>query len=224
MREGRSQTGDIIQLSTGYIQVANGTTAQRPAAPANGMIRFNTDTGVTEIYQAGSWQNPVFVPRTRLYYADMFDNPVSSDWAVNGLAPATADPLNNALTIRAFDDTLEEGVGFLCTIPTGIASMTLRTKARAAAAPSSGTGVVMRLHYRTIPNNAAVTAWANTTLTTIAIPTNAFYQYDFQTFTLASLGLAPGATVQFELTRQGNATADTLSGDFYLIEVSVEFA
>ena len=39
--------------STGAITVPNGTTAQRPAVPINGMIRYNTDTARFEGYVNG---------------------------------------------------------------------------------------------------------------------------------------------------------------------------
>ena len=35
---------------TGYIQLPVGTTAQRPASPTAGMIRFNTSLSYVEIY------------------------------------------------------------------------------------------------------------------------------------------------------------------------------
>lgn len=56
MREGHSKTGNIEQLSTGYLKLANGTTAERPTA-ANGMVRQNTTTGYTEVYMHGAWHN-----------------------------------------------------------------------------------------------------------------------------------------------------------------------
>jgi len=40
---------------TGFIRVPSGTDAQRPASPQNGMIRYNTSRGATEIYQGGVW-------------------------------------------------------------------------------------------------------------------------------------------------------------------------
>lgn len=40
---------------TGYFQIPTGTTAQRPASPANGMIRFNSSTGSLEGYMSGNW-------------------------------------------------------------------------------------------------------------------------------------------------------------------------
>ena len=43
--------------STGAITVPVGTTAQRPASPVNGMMRYNTTTAHLEGYVAGAWTN-----------------------------------------------------------------------------------------------------------------------------------------------------------------------
>ena len=40
---------------TGYLTLPNGTTAQRPVTPSNGMIRVNTSTNALEGYILGSW-------------------------------------------------------------------------------------------------------------------------------------------------------------------------
>lgn len=40
---------------SGYLQLPTGTTAQRPASPANGMVRFNTDTRCVETYSSAGW-------------------------------------------------------------------------------------------------------------------------------------------------------------------------
>lgn len=55
MREGNQQTGNIDQLSSGYIRLASGTTAQRPASPINGMLRYNTDIANFECYASNMW-------------------------------------------------------------------------------------------------------------------------------------------------------------------------
>ena len=49
----------IKQNTTEVTKIPVGTTAQRPANPEAGMIRFNTDTGQVEGYNAalGQWQN-----------------------------------------------------------------------------------------------------------------------------------------------------------------------
>ena len=46
-------TGNVTCTSTGYIQIPAGTTAQRPATPAAGEIRFNTTTLSYEGYKSG---------------------------------------------------------------------------------------------------------------------------------------------------------------------------
>ena len=49
---------DANSSSTGYLSIPVGTTAQRPAAAANGAIRYNTTLGRIEGYlYAGGWQN-----------------------------------------------------------------------------------------------------------------------------------------------------------------------
>jgi hypothetical protein len=42
---------------TGFIRLPQGTTAQRPASPVVGMIRFNTSTNSTEFYNGTTWKS-----------------------------------------------------------------------------------------------------------------------------------------------------------------------
>lgn len=56
-KAGDTLTGDLGNTSTGFIRTPNGTTAQRPASPTNGMIRYNTDTLRNEFYSNGNWRN-----------------------------------------------------------------------------------------------------------------------------------------------------------------------
>jgi len=48
-------TGDITCSSTSYIQIPVGTTAQRPASPASGEIRYNTTLNQFEGYANSAW-------------------------------------------------------------------------------------------------------------------------------------------------------------------------
>lgn len=41
--------------ATGGMFLPVGTTAQRPATPATGMMRFNTTTGLVETYNGSVW-------------------------------------------------------------------------------------------------------------------------------------------------------------------------
>jgi hypothetical protein len=157
-----------------------------------------------------------------LFYADQLDNPVNSDWAVNALAPAVADSLNPGLTVRRFDDTVEEGVGFIVTVQPSAMNLTISLKSRAQTAPGVPSAVVPRLYRRIIGDNVAVGAWsAGLDLTALAIPMNTNFQYDSQVISLASLGIAAGDLVQFELTRSVGAGGDTLIGDWDPTEVGI---
>lgn len=160
----------------------------------------------------------------RFYYADHLDSPVNADWAVNALAPAAADPTNIALVVRRFDDTTEEGVGWIFEVPAAATNMELSFKGRAITAPGAARTVGLKLYSRGIPNNAAISAWsAGTALNDIDITTNAFFQYDTDNRTLASLGLTAGQTYQFELTRVAPGAGTNLTGDWALLELGVKF-
>lgn len=51
-------SGNIAYFSgTGAVDITAGTTAQRPASPTGGMIRYNTTTGYYEVYTASGWVN-----------------------------------------------------------------------------------------------------------------------------------------------------------------------
>jgi len=41
--------------STGGLFLPVGTTAQRPASPSTGQMRFNSTTGSVEVYNGSSW-------------------------------------------------------------------------------------------------------------------------------------------------------------------------
>ena len=40
---------------TGFLRLPSGTTAQRPASPVAGMVRFNTTLGYAEVYTGTQW-------------------------------------------------------------------------------------------------------------------------------------------------------------------------
>jgi hypothetical protein len=48
-------TGNVTMTSTGYMLIPKGTTAQRPAVPIVGEIRYNTSFGQYEGYSASGW-------------------------------------------------------------------------------------------------------------------------------------------------------------------------
>lgn len=50
-----SVVSDKNNTSTGYFDLPSGTTAERPASPAAGYVRFNTTLSVVEIYTGTAW-------------------------------------------------------------------------------------------------------------------------------------------------------------------------
>jgi hypothetical protein len=59
-----AQLKNTIISDTGFIQLPNGTTAERPVSASNGMIRYNTTLGIVEQYDAtyNSWFPSGYLP------------------------------------------------------------------------------------------------------------------------------------------------------------------
>lgn len=53
---------DQLNSSTGYFDLPTGTTAQRPASPVVGMIRYNTTLGLYEAYTSAGWGSITVTP------------------------------------------------------------------------------------------------------------------------------------------------------------------
>lgn len=175
---------------------------------------------------AATGGGPMGPPGPSEFYGDQLDFPNSSDWAVNSLAGIAADSNNNGLTVRRFDDTDEEGVGFITEIPTGATQIKIKIKSRAETSAGSNLDVVPKLYAREMPDNAAVESWsAGTDMTTITMGTsNEYWQYDEQDIALSTLSLVAGRVAQFELTRDPGDGNDTLVGDWTLMSISLEFS
>lgn len=158
------------------------------------------------------------------FFADQMDPPINADWIVNALAPAVADNTNNALTIRAHDDTIEEGIGIPFSIPLGTTRVKVVQISKAKTAPGGVRTVGRKWYYRKIPDNAAVSGtWAGAgdgskVLDDVDIPTNVFLQTDSQVLTFASFSpaLVAGENYQFEFTRVAPAGGTDLTGDWNL--------
>jgi len=228
-------TGDTFNIVLGSFQIAATTVFNSSRDLAINLIPDgdNTRSFGSSTRRASELYCVYSVFDRRLFYADQLDNPVNANWIVNALAPVEADPTNAALPIRAFDDTTEEGIGFILSIPSGVTKMRIYLKGRARTAPGAARTVGVKLYYRQIYDNAAVsTTWAGTNdgskvLADIDIPTNAFFQYDSQTLDLIT-DFAPdvilGKLYQFELTRINPTAGTELVGDWLPIEIMVEFS
>lgn len=199
------------EMTTGAITlpITDGTVGQAMTTDGSGNVDFTSVMSFPEFQ----------------FYADQFDNPINSDWTVNSLAPAAADSNNNGITVRLFDDTTEEGVGFSILVPSGATNIVLNTISRAETGPTGAQTVARSLYNRGIPNNAAVQSWsAATDLTDVSMPTTTeFFQDDTQTIALSTLSITAGEVTQFEMTRDTADAGDTLTGDWALLLLKVSF-
>ena len=78
--------------NTATLSIPAGTTAQRPAQPTVGMIRFNTDIGGTEVYTGAQW-NQIGATGAGSSYVDLGtqNNPAPSALAIKRQYPNAPD-------------------------------------------------------------------------------------------------------------------------------------
>lgn len=159
------------------------------------------------------------------YLADEFLDVSAADWAISTPAIAQADTNNNALRVRAFDDTIAEGVGFLQKISYASSTeLIFRWSSRAETLPGVPVQVLQRLYFRELGDNTAITSWSFVDMAAIDFQTNVYFQIDIETlsFTDFSPTLLVGKLYQFELVRHTASAVDTLSGDWDLLQLIVE--
>jgi hypothetical protein len=227
-----TRTLRVVVVANGQSIVAGGSTPSSIIAAKDGVTVGTTTTKLNftgqavSVTDAGSNTTNVMIGARYTYFANSLDSVNNADFAVNALAPVTTDPTYNSLNVRSFSNTVEQGVGFSCSIPAGATTAIVRLKGRANTAPGVASVVMHKLYSRLLPNNSAVGAWsAGTNLASNAVPTNAFFQYFVQTISLSTLGLTAGNLYQFELTRPTTGfTGTNLAAAFLLAEITLEFA
>jgi hypothetical protein len=224
-------TGPAITGSTGAqgspgVTGSQGSTGPAGATGQNGVTGSTGAQGSPGVTGAQGATGPgVF---TYQFYADQMDSPNNSDWAVSGMAPAQADSVNAALTIRAFaDQTIERGVGFLLRLQPGMSTMTIKFESRSENAPTQTRNVGLRLYNRLIsPGQPTVGPWLNRTVSPISIPSSALigFQEDSRSFQLGVSGptIMAGAVMQYEVTRVSTATG--LLNQWDLLALIIEVA
>jgi hypothetical protein len=144
--------------------------------------------------------------------ADAMQSALTGDWAIDANAPIATDSNNSALKVRRHDDIVEEGCGIEWYIPRGTAKMGLHLKSRAETAPGEESYVPVTLWFREMADGVAIGSWdAEDLPASITIPTNEYFQYDFWEIDMATIGLNPGSSYQFEVTR--NTGSSSSSGD-----------
>lgn len=75
---------DQANSSTGYFDVPAGTTAERPMAPATGMIRYNTTLGNLEQYTSDGWLSIEPPPLISSITPNTFNGNAGSSFTING--------------------------------------------------------------------------------------------------------------------------------------------
>jgi hypothetical protein len=133
------------------------------------------------------------------------------------------------MSVRRFDDTIEEGVAWNLSIPTNAAAMAFDMKARAQSHPSSPRVVSHKLYYRPIPHGVGPTStWSTYSLSaqTMASGSTSYQNKPKQSINMTQLTAATGGRLtQFELTRIAvPAGVSNLIGDYDLAELIVEFS
>lgn len=69
--------------STTALQLSTGTTAQRPASPSTGQIRYNTDLKTVEYYANGKWNYKLDITRDNLCLFLDAANPISNKFTTS---------------------------------------------------------------------------------------------------------------------------------------------
>ena len=75
---------DQDNTSTGYFDLPSGSSAQRPASPNVGYLRFNTDIGYTEQYTPSGWQAIAAPPQITSVSPTSFDGSSGTSFTISG--------------------------------------------------------------------------------------------------------------------------------------------
>jgi hypothetical protein len=92
-------------LGDQYVTIGVGTTAQRPATPVSGMVRYNTDLAITEIYDGSNWV-PISVSAYNVLTVDANGNLIhtqvlgsDSSTSITGVDQAVSAFFSNKLAL-----------------------------------------------------------------------------------------------------------------------------
>lgn len=214
---GSGSQGDQGETGLQGIQGETGVQGIQGELGETGVQGVQGDQGETGLQGITGIQNLDYQ-----FFSDQLDAPVGSGWAVTDIAPLSADSNDDALKVRLFDDTDEEGTGFILRIPSNVTQMIFKHVARAETAPGSSQTVDYRLYHRKIPDNGSIGAWSVEDFSEVTIPTNENFQYYSETKSLSSMGIDAGDVYQFEFIRYPSGS-DTLSGDYALLQIELEF-
>jgi hypothetical protein len=158
-----------------------------------------------------------------IFYPENMDSPNNADAGGYPMAPASVDSLNNALIVRAFDDTAIEGAGFKIRVPLNALSINFMFVGRPQTAPGAPVLLSLNFRRRIIRDNTVVGVWGSVGWPTQSILANTNFQYFSVTIPLATLSALPDDIIQFVLIRLSTDPNDTLVGDWNLLNIKVSF-
>jgi len=81
---GRVESTDLVVTGTGGSTLGSGTTAQRPANPTLGMLRYNTETGYFETFTSSSWGSIASPPAIASISPTTFGGGIGEEFTING--------------------------------------------------------------------------------------------------------------------------------------------
>ena len=184
---------------------------------ANGLTATNAGGGVATVNT-----NSAQVIRYLSYFSASFESPNNSDWFVNALAPAIADPANAAISVRQFSNTTSAGVGCYVPIPTGATNIIFTYRGRAQTAPTSAGTLQFYVYFRGLLPGAATSSWSVGVLPQVSLPASTVWNYYTANLALSRFGLVAGDLYQFELVRN-TAVAGNPAVNFLLAELTLSF-
>jgi len=162
---------------------------------------------------------------TDTFTSIMMDSPSGNGWPVTTTATAALDPTYTTITVRSFDDSRSEGIGITTAAPTGASTLKITIMGRPRTSQTANRTSVWALYARRFPIGATPPAWsaanAMTTITTLA--NNITFTSTSTTFDLDNIGLVAGDACQLEIVRVGANGSDTLSGDFMVLTVRIDW-
>lgn len=149
----------------------------------------------------------------------------NADFPVTAVAPTANDTTNSGRQMAAYSDTTEQGRWFEEMVPAvvtdGVVATTvaLRIVSKPATAPAGARTAAFKVYYRSVGDNAAMSAWASLTLADSNYTADTNTQIDDFSITLGGGGgqmnVAAGASVQILITRVDPAAGTELAGNLH---------
>lgn len=225
MRSGAESTGNITQLSTGFLQLASGSTAQRPAG-TNGMIRYNSDNNVFEGFQNGSWVNLTSVGLQTIWIPAAAMKPQRTNGCTNLISLDLGATYPN-LNYLSFDPNTQQYAQFSIAMPQSWNQGTITYQVYwSNPTTTTNFGVVWSLAATSIGNNQAIASAFGTAVnitSTGSATANELYMSGVSSAVTVAGTLANNELIYFQFSRVATNASDTLAVASYLIGIDIYY-